>query len=715
LAKNLQPSIEKGPERGRRQIGQFCFAVFALWVVNFETFRKHYQGKSTFPWDFLGGYHAQAFGWYDLGNMASPPAWFPWTNLGFPAYLAIQSGGWYLPLALMHAVGIVYTVHAATIVQVLHVLFGALGALLLLRRLGAGLLLSLMAALAYHYTAAFFSNQQHVDIVRAAAWFPWLLLAFHPKSLTSGWWKPLAASFVLSQLLISGYPGAIVAFAYACFSWTLLLCFQEKKPDRWRFAMLVGASVAGGVLMAMPKWFPFLLNGTADITLESFQALPADNASLFTLLLPYDTPALHGDLTMRSLWLPLVGLWGLVFASPKCQVVKLGMALLALGLVFCFLVPHVPALVRWLPGMSLSRFPLADWRPVINMGLLLISVAGWRDFITRDFSATQVGVRNTAALSLFLMAMIGAIHFGYEAPLLARALGFAAIIALITVLGHACMVYWPGNQWSKVGVVLLLAIAAAIQGYWYQRAQPTTWRPVWNKDVEVQSFGGRFKDFMKERHPEVMTARRPARMLMGATPEQMVGWHDNSHYNRCWYMHTYCVFGYDNLRMSAPHAKLLAEAALPGGQALLHFVARPQQLLIVREGEGDRIPNLIEGDAEAAVGDAHDVSVKFVLYGPGFTTYEIKTPRPLTVVENEIGWHGWEFSRCDDRGRCTSPEPVAMTSQALRTWRVPKGRWTVNLRFVGPSNAPGYACFFTGLLLAMVVGGGARRLRSLRT
>ncbi len=108
-------------------------------------------------------------------------------EMGFPSFLALQSGAWYAPLALLDAVGVVYTIHVATVVQVLHVLAGALGVYALLRQSGCSRGVALLGGVAFHFGAAFYSNQQHVDIVRAAALFPWLLYVLRPDFLAKRW------------------------------------------------------------------------------------------------------------------------------------------------------------------------------------------------------------------------------------------------------------------------------------------------------------------------------------------------------------------------------------------------------------------------------------------------------------------------------------------------------------------------------------------------
>src|SRR5690606_22591021 len=96
--------------------------VAVLAIVNVLMFLPHYMGRMTFPWDFLAGYHASSFGWYKAGSLLAPPVWLPWSDMGYPAFLALQSGAWYLPLALLDALGVDYSIHVATAVQCAHVL-----------------------------------------------------------------------------------------------------------------------------------------------------------------------------------------------------------------------------------------------------------------------------------------------------------------------------------------------------------------------------------------------------------------------------------------------------------------------------------------------------------------------------------------------------------------------------------------------------------------
>lgn len=679
--------------------------VLVLALFNYVTFKRHYSGRATFPWDFLGGYHAQSFGWYDIGGVTAPASWLPWTNLGFPAFLAIQAGGWYLPLTLLHALGVEYSVHVATVFQALHVLFGAVGCCLLLRRLGSPLAVALFAGIAYHYGATFFSNQQHVDIVRAAAWFPWLILALHPEFLTRKWWGIPAAALILSQLLVCAYPGAIVSFAYASAVWVLLQTWQCKDPvGRRRYLVLLSCAVLCGLLMAMPKWMPFLLNGAVGLQRESFDPPPVGNMALFTFLLPYLSDAVPGDPTMRSLWLPLTVFWGICWLTPREPLARFGLAMTVFGLVFCMLVPHVPEFLHLLPGGGVSRFPLADWRPVIHLGLILASASGWQRLLSGSVPMQSALVRSAVMLLVFTAAVLAGVFHGFDGASLVLALATGAVVLALALVVIALSSARPrGRMVSGIWAIALIVVTAT-NGYMYHRSQPLTWRPAWNSDVEMQSFGGHFSDFTSGRQPLVIE-RRPARAVVGGNLQDAITLRDSSHYNHCYYSHRYCVFGYDNLRLSKPHQLLLSSLYGEGGGALLAFVSHPQQLLVIPAVGGDTVPLLDEALATAAaVGDSTGVKVSFRKYSAESVVYLVETVRGVRVIENEIAWPGWRLRLCDTTGRCGTPVEVEATSQSLRTWSIPPGKWTVNLEFVGPSNVPGYLCYVLGVLIALLGG-----------
>lgn len=688
-----------------KHTGSVTWPLLVLCIINYATFDAQYDGRATFPWDFLGGYHAQAFGWYDEGGMLKPPSWFPWTSLGFPAFLALQSGAWYLPMQAMHAVGIAYTIHAATVFQVLHVLFGAIGIYFLARRLDASKTIALMMAIGFHFSAAFYSNQQNVDIVRAAAFIPWLLLVLLPQRRIDARLNVLIAALVLSQFLVAGYPGNIVATAYTCVIWVAFLAWKSVPPGRRKGYLLeVALAVTAGTLIAMPKWLPLVLNGRPGLSIEHHPPAPFAVSHLLTLMTPYTTNILPSDITMRSLWLPLTCMWGAAYANPKSKLSQIGALLAALALFMGMFVRGNSFLASLLPGMQVSRFPLADWRPIFQIGLILLSISGWTDFFTGRRSAARALIGSVVAFSIGTIIIVLAIRFGFDAHELLRVIIANSSLAVITLLYSSLYQSAADPRYLVSATTFMLIAFTAIGGFQYQKSQQAPWHPGWSKAIEQQIFGANIKAMIVAPRPADKISRRPGRMLLGSDPKAALGSLDSSLYNKCWYERTFCVFGYDNLKISEPYQMFLSAVSKPDGGALLNFAKAPQQLLALPRDDGNVMTALAavpKGDGAPIVGDAAGMALEFLGYTPTFVQYKISTPRDVRFVANEMWWPGWKISVCGLGQPCSAYKATESTAQGLRTWALPKGTWHVNLRFFGPSPVPGYVCALLGLLLAI--------------
>jgi hypothetical protein len=678
--------------------------ALVLVLANVYMFQLHYVGAATFPWDFLGGYHAQSFGWFDRSTLVSPPTWFASSSMGFPAFLALQSGAWYLPLVLLHLSGVAYTIHVATVVQALHVLFGAVGAYALLRRLGASRSIALVGGLGFHFGVAFYCNQEHVDIVRATAWLPWVLFALHPAAFERRRWGVLVGALALSQLLIAGYPGNLVSSVYACAAWVAVSGWEQWNRGELRgYVGGLFITVLSGTLIAMPKWLPLALNGMSGLSIDHLPTEPFVRAHLLTLVMPYSLEKLPGNVTMRSVWLPMASMAGIAFANFRSRTFWQGGVLVILALVMGLAVQGSPTWSRLVPGLQVSRFPISDWRPVLTLGLIIASTHGWHRLVSGEFSSGRVVLRSMLLLSVCLFVVIKAASYGYPAADFKRPL----LALWILVMATCCLPFLrnrTGNtlrSWKLLPFILIAA--AGFDGVAYQRSQRATWQPPWDDQSERLYLGGTVADFIQkgESEPE-RRARRPARFVEGSGVGDALANRNSLMNNRCWYERSYCVFGYDNLRISQPHQQFLAALSALGGEQLLSFVSGPQQILVLEKTAGTvgSVP-MIPKSTDAAVGATGGVDVAFVDYGQDTVTYRIITPRAVTMVENELWWPGWKLTACSPSGACTDAIDTRPTSQFLRSWDVPPGSWTMHLHFVGPSSLPGYVCLILGLIIAI--------------
>ena len=368
------------------------------------------------------------------------------------------------------------------------------------------------------------------------------------------------------------------------------------------------------------------------------------------------------------------------------------------------LVPHVNLLSRLLPGMLISRFPISDWRPVTHIGLVVASCCGWAQLLANPYRTASTAIRSIAMLMVCMAVVLASIKYGYESSSLTLVLLFSLVMMSLTI-GLSAL--WPLRMRPRrliITVSALVVSATALDGYWYYRSQQSTWNVSWAQGMELQTFGGRFSDFVATRRPDVPVSRRPARYVLGTTPAEALTMHNSSFYNRCWYMRSYCTFGYNNLRMSEPHRNFLDAVAGPGGDALLGFASRPQQLLFLDVSTTDVVPPMLREDEDASsIGMKKWGAVDFVGYETDSVTYRITVHRDMRVIENEIWWPGWNIRFCNDKG-CTEDLPTEPTSQSLRSWKIKAGTWMVKLHFIGPPTTPGYVCFLLGLLLAILPG-----------
>src|SRR5437016_6109159 len=107
------------------------FYIF-LSIQNIAIFWEHYFNNVGFPWDFNMSYYAWPAFWTTAISMGIFPQWIPYQAIGYPLAINAQSGLYYPIFWIFPLLHIAYTLHAAIIVQVLHILFGSIGMFLLL-------------------------------------------------------------------------------------------------------------------------------------------------------------------------------------------------------------------------------------------------------------------------------------------------------------------------------------------------------------------------------------------------------------------------------------------------------------------------------------------------------------------------------------------------------------------------------------------------------
>jgi hypothetical protein len=623
-------------------------------------FAGHYAGAVLIPWDFGKTYHAVPFFWTTAAGSGTFPTWVPFQGPGAPLAMNLQSGLFYPPLWIFPALGLTYSLHAAIVFQLLHVLFGACGMSALARTRGLDWRTTALAGAAFQVFGGFFSNAQHPDIVRGYAWTPWLLAALtvSPGERGLGPWRARLLSVAVLGLLTGAYPGqgpATLVLGGLYLALQLLDC--EARPrfarEKLRSVLLRVAWLALGLLMAgvhlLPPWLlrDELLRSAEAGSLER-TGLGAWNA--FTTFLPYDVPFLEGDVSMRSLFITLPVLVGLFLVPVRA--LRREPALLLVLLLSVALAQAGPALAlaaRLLPPLGLSRFPAADYRALLAVPLVLFGALGLR-------GALEGGLRTWGtlprALALGAFLWVGLEHWGRKGlpPESARSLylilGAALLVLLVASLRGGTVRY---------GALVLLGLVLA-DGRRLHQSVRRTWSPV--VPGREQRWQADFAKLRGELEAELGRARseRPGRR----DGESLDG------YRRGAYVfHDYAASDHlavvDRL-MKRPLAKHMLRPSAP--------------LLLAAETPLDPLPKALERPLPAAQGSAVCRS-----FAPVSIRYAVSTRVPALLVENEPAFPGWSAVRVDSGVELESV-PAAWP---LRAWHLAAGEYEVALTFRMPA------------------------------
>lgn len=678
-------------------------ALLTLAGANILAFYPHLLGRMTFPFDFIGGYHAQAFAWYADGNFFHSPKWFSWGDLGFPAYWSLQSGAFYIPLAVLDLINQPYTVQAATVLQVLHVLAGGIGMYVFLRTLHFDQPLALLGALAFHFSSSFYSNAQHVDIIRAAAFLPWLMWCLHPGIILRSWAQPIIAALLLFQFLVAAYPGSIVASAYtlALFVGAFSLPYI-RRGDAFRLTLVYAVVGLSALAMAMLKWLPPFVEGDW-VSTDGALRMPLTPSLLITLLLSHNKPFLPNDPTMRSLWLPASFLIGSIFISQLSYASKIFLILIAAAL-FTSMSPALFGQSLPLPGFSVSRFSLSDWRPTLHVGLIVLACEGWRN-VTKSLDQSLILHRTVLAVIGFTLLGWIAAQLGYGlADLILPAVTF---FAAATLLAGAAAARIRVANIDTTSVVLIAGLGLLVvgEGYIFHKREGRSWRLEWGAKVERQMFDFRLNSVKTTDRGPVSISRRPARYVIGENHNIVVKRQNSVAYNKCFYAPLFCVLGYNNLRLSLPHLSYRQAIADPvTGPKLLDFVRQAQMLYVMPVGTPFRVTAMeFPPDAAEIESAVPGVRGSVVGYGGSWTRYRLSSPNAVRVVENEIWTRGWSFRLCQNR-HCLDPQSTEHTPEYLRTWIVPPGDWDIEVYFEVRSERYAWMLFYTGAFLLLAAG-----------
>lgn len=670
-------------------VGAVLIAAGLEWAV----WGGHLTGSRSPSWDFMAAYNTDAYSWWRSGSFFDPPEWLPTMWGGYPSGTSLQSGSFYLPIGTANALSTHgYTVRIAAALAALHVALGALGMYTLLRRLGSGYSAAVLGLIAAFFLPGFYANAEHLDIARGYAWLPWLLLICSPRWPWRRWWAVPVAAFVAMQVAMGVYPGLLVAVGYCLPLWLAGWVFVER--GRWRWLVWLTAAGAAGVLMSLVKYWPALLVSvpTHLEELQDMTFLPE------TIFFRYDIEGMANDISMRPWFVsvPVLVLVGTVHLRDRRVLPPMATLLAALGLGLPVL-PWFQA-ASSLPGLSLSRFRMSDFKAVILTLLVVLAGIALDQALRQSAGSVQRAII-WVALVAAAAGLVGHLRqfstADLTAPLVILALSAGCVLVLATPWGRG----WRTS--ANVAVATLVAATLA-SGWLWAQAVPQTWS--WNRvQAEKAKYGTTVAAMQRSAQP-TDRFRRPERVVPSPPTATVML---RSRWNGLVYANRSSIGGYANLKSNPVGQRLLADFTdrRTGALARRFYAARgavvPEELLA-----GGRL-------SEACLARKHCHGLDFipVRYSPGDLRYNLYgKASPGKVALNEPFYPGWRAEVCQ-AGQC-APALVSAGRFDSVTVDVPKGESTIHVWYEAPGQAEGWVAFWAGLAGAVAAAAAVVTLQA---
>ncbi|MFY9550359.1 MAG: hypothetical protein WAU32_04355 [Thermoanaerobaculia bacterium] len=638
-----------------------------LTLENLAIFFRHYFRGYGFPWDFVGSYYAASAYWTSAIARGALSLWMPYQSMGYPFPINLQTGLWYAPLWVFPLLKIPYTLHAAVVLQGLHVLLGAAGMYVLLRLVLGSRREALIGAFAFQLFGGFYSNAEHVDIVRSFAFLPWLLACLVPP-------RPgepavprrlLALPLFVWAMATGGYPGNLVA---ALFSLGVLVCLQvaarrfSKPALAW--AAGAGAAVALGLAMAAIHLGPAWISRSE---LERYHVTGGlQRASLGLEHLPglvMETRGMSGDISMSSTFIGFLVVAGICFLTRRTLATLwpyAALLVLSAAMAAGNSSPIHPILRSLIPPLAYSRFPSSDYRCFTGALLILLSAAGWRELRHRPRRAGVVLLR-LAPVAVFAAWAILRVERGLPFwPSPAQAL-------LCFGLAAAGLLLWQSRRVPALAATLvLLAVVSLDAARVLSRMETWAVPDLMGMSRLYYPTPARMHDAGVVVDPRVFAQEKPPR------PPRIEG---DAGYRASGYLsgsYNLGDFGGPILR---------AREAIAKNPAFLDFMRR-EWLPVVVDAPGEtaggplEVPNL-ETRLSAA---APDSRVEQRSYGTDRIDYRIRLETPALLVENETYFPGWT-ARLYPAPEARAVIPAVRVNGIWRGWLLPAGDYAMEARF----------------------------------
>ena len=693
----------------RRLLVEVLAVAATLIFLEIIVFNDYFRGATSPTWDFANHYNTEAYAWWHDGSFFKPTEWLPYLWGGYPSTLNLQNSSFYLPVGLASSLA-PFTLQASAILSAAHVAFGALGTYIFARSFRMRPSAAMVGLVIWFFAAGFYANASHLDIMRAYAWVPWVLMCASPSWPWRRWWGVILATFVFWNAILAVYPGILIAGVYVGLVWVVILQVTTKaRFAQYLLPLACSFALAGAATLV--RFLPFYLtrgvSGTSGPDGSTFSL-----ELLSTFFYRYVGTDLPNDVTMRAFFLPVVAFAALAFVRFTRPVVwgGIGVAVVAVALG----TPGTPWADK-APGLDVSRFTMSDFKVFFLFALCILAMSAIDAIVSERTLVGTVGasvfsraaVPDRVRLIVLAGLVAGAVSLGVINSLTTGE-WVASWLFLLLAVALLLLATSPLTAGQLRWVVLILALTAATSGYHWAMSNTETWSVDRLERTELPYFDSPVSVLIDSRAAQANTTQRPSRLPDRGTDLDQSR---DPYGNRSFYDGTLRLSGYTNLRGTPTFEKLQATLIDPGtaDAARAFWMA---QGMVVATTDGALPP--VEKSNACATDDACGLELSEpVSYSPsGRFVYRLAVTLPTEVSLNEAYYPGWTATACSSSGVCTALEATSGASGQI-VLDLPAGESTLTLNYSLPGSTTSWAAFW-GAVAALALWAGVLGVRQAR-
>jgi len=667
--------------------------VFFLVTVVFVIFFGYLTGKVAPSWDFYGDYHSQAYSWWDLGSFFYPTTYMPYLLSGFPAHLGLQISSFYLPVGFVSEF-FSYTILNAARLQAISIAIGIIGIYFLSRKFEISRIASIAVSLGYLFSAGFFSNATHIDIVRAWIFLPLLLLLMFPRDKINYKLIPVAG-IVWFQFFVGSYPGNIASYAYLFLAWFVILWFRFKsmfKPT----LIFTFITVLTGILLSGIKWIPYLIDGQSP---QIDNQVVVNRGIISTFLFPYSGSALPGDsilpndITQRTFFvIPLILLFAF-FARKNTTAAIFGFTFVSIGLILGIDTGIFGQWQQKLPLLDISRFRTIDFKPAISLGIAILGGVGF-DYLRktkfREIFDFKNLINSLLGFSIFSYLILMAFTSELSNNDLKIGLKWIAISIVAFVFINFSKFLIP-----KILINILFIVSILYLGNQWAHQFTAPWQAP-RLETEQFYFGASNSELLKNQSPAKIDSR-PARIAPDFPIPYPAGLVFQT-FNRHEIKREFTMGGYANIKGQFLFDEYINSAMDGDKSSILEFLKKESEVRVADNTDSNNDNCISDNDCVD-----NTVKAKVTAFEPGIIEIDINDLKKDSILYvNELNWNGWKAKSCNLDNLCNASINNNVGNGLLLNFEVPSGTSKVTLYYETPGIKTAWILFWFAVLLNLI-------------